>query len=147
MADRMIPLSAEVSAAGAIHMTEAGLQRAVMELAAILGWETAHWRPAMTKHGWRTPGSGSMTKGWPDLTLIRVRDRRIIFAELKNERERLKNGSTNLRSDQRRVIEEVLMPLEFTPAQRRDAQPRITTVEVYVWTSSDLDGRIPEILR
>ncbi len=56
-------------------------------LAPMLGWETMHIRPARTLKGWRTPTEGSLAKGWPDLVLVRTRDRRLIFAELKRELE------------------------------------------------------------
>jgi hypothetical protein len=39
----------------------------------------------MTEKGWRTSASGTMAAGWPDLVLVRRRDRRLIFAELKRE--------------------------------------------------------------
>lgn len=66
-------------------MTEREFQRQVTELAALLGWHVAHFRPAQTARGWRTPVQGSLGAGWPDLVLVRVRDRRLVFAELKSE--------------------------------------------------------------
>jgi hypothetical protein len=54
-------------------------------LATILGWLHAGFRPAQTAHGWRTPVTGELGAGWPDLTLVRVRDRRLLFVELKAE--------------------------------------------------------------
>jgi hypothetical protein len=63
-------------------MTEAELQSNVTELAKILGWRSAHFRPAMTSHGWRTAVSGD-GKGFPDLVLVRER---ILFVELKGVR-------------------------------------------------------------
>ena len=64
-------------------MTESELLDVVLETAALFGWRSAHFRPAMTKHGWRTAVSGD-GKGFPDLTM--VRGDRIIFAELKSRR-------------------------------------------------------------
>lgn len=69
------------------RLAEADWMRQVMEFAQLMGWETFHPRPARTLDGWRTPGSGSMAKGWPDLVL--VRDGRLIFAELKTDTGRL----------------------------------------------------------
>lgn len=66
-------------------MTEAQLQQGVIELARLLGWRVAHFRPAQTARGWRTPVEAD-GKGFPDLVL--VRDGRLIFAELKSERGR-----------------------------------------------------------
>ncbi len=67
-------------------MTERELQDAVIETARLLGWKVAHWRPARTAHGWRTPVQADGA-GWPDLTL--VRRGRIVFAELKTGRGKL----------------------------------------------------------
>lgn len=65
--------------------TEADFQAQVTELAELLGWEWVHFRPAQTSKGWRTPVSGSLGKGWPDLLLTRTKDARVIAAELKRE--------------------------------------------------------------
>jgi VRR-NUC domain len=67
-------------------VTEADLQRAVIETAHALGWLVAHFRPAQTARGWRTPVEAEGA-GFPDLVL--VRRARLIFAELKGERGRL----------------------------------------------------------
>jgi hypothetical protein len=66
-------------------MTEAELLDFVVEMAHLFGYRVAHFRPAMTKHGWRTPVSADGA-GWPDLTI--VGRGRVIFAELKAERGR-----------------------------------------------------------
>lgn len=57
--------------------------RTVTELAELLGWSWVHFRPARTIHGWRTPISGPMGAGWPDLLM--VRGDRLIVAELKRD--------------------------------------------------------------
>lgn len=69
--------------------SERDLLDQVLELSALLGWEAAHFRPALTNRGWRTPVQGSLGKGFPDLVLVRERDRRLIFAELKSDVGRL----------------------------------------------------------
>lgn len=61
-------------------MTEEQLQDAVIELAQLLGYLVAHFRPALTARGWRTPVQGN-GRGFPDLVL--VRPGRVIYAELK----------------------------------------------------------------
>jgi len=61
----------------------------VTELATIYGWRWAHFRVARTEHGWRTPVSGPLGKGHPDLMLSRERDGRMIFAEIKTNTGRL----------------------------------------------------------
>jgi hypothetical protein len=98
-------------------------------LAIIFGWEHVGFRPAQTAHGWRTPVTGSLGLGWPDLVLVRARDRRLIFAELKAD-------DGKLSPDQEHVLE-VLRPLE------NEFGPRI---DVCVWYPRDL-GAIAEILR
>jgi hypothetical protein len=62
-------------------LTEAEFQRQVTDLAEILGWTWVHHRPAQTAHGWRTPVSGPLGKGWPDL--IMSRGPRLLACELK----------------------------------------------------------------
>ena len=66
-------------------MTETELQAAVIEVAHLFGWRCAHFRPAMTKHGWRTPVAADGA-GWPDLLLCRERT---IAVELKSAKGRL----------------------------------------------------------
>src|SRR5690606_4527127 len=62
-------------------VTESAFQRQVLALAKMLGWRTAHFRPAMNQRGdWRTPVAGD-GKGWPDLVL--VKGERVLFRELK----------------------------------------------------------------
>jgi hypothetical protein len=55
----------------------------VTDAAELYGWRWAHFRPARTAHGWRTPVSGPLGAGWPDLVMTRDRDGRMILAELK----------------------------------------------------------------
>lgn len=104
-------------------ITETAFLAQVLELAALLGYEGAHFRPALTGRGWRTPVQGSLGKGWPDLVLVRPRDRRVVFAELKSDEGRITPEQ-----------ERVLGVLETAGAT------------VYVWRPRDSD-RITEILR
>ncbi len=67
-------------------LTEGEFLDAVIQLATFLGWESAHFRPARTQRGWRTPVQGTMGKGWPDLILVRERDKRTMFIELKTDK-------------------------------------------------------------
>ena len=83
---------------GRLALTESDLMRAVTDLASLLGWTWVHLRPAQTNHGWRTPVSGPLGKGWPDLVLVRTRDRRVLFVELKG------SGGT-LAPEQKAVLE------------------------------------------
>lgn len=59
---------------------------AVIDLAQTFAWKCAHFRPAQTKHGWRTPVSAD-GKGFPDLVL--VGHGRVLFRELKTGRSAL----------------------------------------------------------
>jgi hypothetical protein len=63
-------------------MTESELLNAVLDLARVFGWRTAHFRAALTRHGWRTPVQGDGA-GFPDLVL--VRGSRVIAIELKSD--------------------------------------------------------------
>jgi hypothetical protein len=61
-------------------ITESEFLDQVLQYAKLRGWRSAHFRPAKTIDGWRTPVSGD-GKGFPDLLL--VRGDRVIVAELK----------------------------------------------------------------
>ena len=118
-------------------LSELNLQRQVVQLAEIFGWEHVHFRPAMTKHGWRTAGSGTMAKGWPDLVLVRVRDRRLIFAELKADGAKLTPDQIQVR--------QVLQYLEsirlrgFGGCHDNDEHCDCPRVEVHLWRPADWD--------
>lgn len=69
----------------ALKMSEAEWQCTVIDLAHVHGWKVAHFRPARTDKGWRTPVSAD-GRGFPDLVLVRDR---LLFVELKNDAGRL----------------------------------------------------------
>ncbi len=64
-------------------LSEKDFQRQVTDLAVLFGWEWMHIRAGRTMDSWRTPVSGTLGAGFPDLLLIR--GGRIIFAELKRD--------------------------------------------------------------
>jgi hypothetical protein len=97
--------------------------RQVTDLASLTGWLWAHFRPAQTARGWRTPVSGTLGAGFPDLVLARPRDRRLLFVELKRD-----GGRTTDAQDA------VLGALRYSGA------------EAYVWRPADIDG-IVEVLK
>lgn len=69
-------------------LAERDFSRLVTDLAEQLGWSWAHWRALQNRRGiWQVPVEGPLGAGWPDLTLLRARDRRLIFVELKKELE------------------------------------------------------------
>jgi hypothetical protein len=64
------------------RLTEAEFLNQVIELAHLTGWRVAHFRPALTARGWRTPVQADGA-GFPDLVM--TRRERCIAAELKRE--------------------------------------------------------------
>jgi hypothetical protein len=129
------------------QLTELDFQRQLVGtkppgLAVVFGWEHVHFRPAQTKAGWRTPATGSMALGWPDLVLLRVRDRRLIFAELKRE------TASDPAGDQARVLELLRAIAGETNGQAypHGGYPGPPRMEVHVWRPSDLE-EIAKVLR
>jgi hypothetical protein len=61
-------------------LTEREFMRQVLEYAKLTGWLRVHFRPAMTKTGWRTAVEGDGV-GFPDCLLLRRN--RLVVAELK----------------------------------------------------------------
>lgn len=98
-------------------------QSTVTDLATLCGWRWAHFRPARTKDGWRTPVSGTLGRGFPDLVLARERDGRLLFVELKSDAGRV--------SAEQRAVHATL---------------RAAGAEVHMWRPRDLD-RVREVLR
>ena len=83
MAARRMPRS-RASTAIASLVTERDWQRQLCELAEMLGYQWAHFRPAMRQSGaWSTPVSGALGAGWPDLVL--ARPGRFLMVECKAE--------------------------------------------------------------
>jgi hypothetical protein len=66
-------------------LSERDFMAQVTQLALIRGWSWLHIRPGMTRDSWRTPISGPLGRGWPDLFLVRVADRRQLAVELKRD--------------------------------------------------------------
>lgn len=102
-------------------MTEGDLLAGVLDLARVLGWRRAHFRPGRTGRGWRTPVAGDGA-GWPDLVL--VRPPRLVVAELKS-------ATGRIASDQRAWI----------------ADLAASGVETFVWRPIDYPDAIAAVLR
>jgi hypothetical protein len=110
------------------RMTEASLQSAILEMAALLGWLCFHARPARTKDGWRTAAEGNGAAGWPDLAM--ARNGHLILAELKST-------SGRVSPEQQRWLDELTA---VSVAEDR--------VQTYLWTTAEwLDGTVETVLR
>jgi len=102
------------------QLLERDFQRQVTDLAALYGWTWLHIRPGQTESGWRTPISGPLGKGWPDLVLVSPMRKRTVAAELKRE--------TGELSPDQVYVHTMLREVGWT---------------VFVWRPSDLsEGRI-----
>lgn len=134
-------------------MNERDLQAAVIKQARSLGWgltqsQAKHLAEEAQAYGVEPPPLDGLIfhpryslgsePGWPDLTLIRRHDRRLIFAELKTEKGRL--------SPRQAEVLALLRELVVIPdAWHTGEWPRI---EVVLWRPSDLEsGAIAEVLR
>lgn len=69
-----------------LRITEGQFQETIIGLAQLYGWRVAHFRPAWTEKGWRTPVQGHT--GFPDLAL--ARNSRVILAELKTDKGKMR---------------------------------------------------------
>ena len=79
-------------------LTERDFQKQITDLAELLGWLWVHPRAGRTIDSWRTPMSGPLGQGWPDLVLIHPVRRRLLFVELKTD-------TGKLTAHQERVLE------------------------------------------
>jgi hypothetical protein len=95
-------------------MSEAQFTNAVIDFAKYRGWMVAHFRPARTTRGWRTPVQGD--NGFPDLVL--ARDGRVVYAELKV-------GPNRLSIDQQRWASALPEMHVWRPADLRDTIPDV----------------------
>lgn len=121
-----------------------GQAKGTTSLANMFGWEHVHFRAALTKQGWRTPGSGTLAKGWPDLSLFRDRGnrRQIIFAELKS-------NVNSLTPDERRVLDFLrLFEGDYARGSFNDVtgvfslppgEWQYLSIGVYLWRPRDFD--------
>lgn len=102
-------------------LTEKDFQRQVVELARMLGWHVYH--PLLSKWSER---------GWPDLAMIRTRDRRLLFAELKRDGGKL--------TEHQEVWIAELAEVAYGPWGSLEPDPlTCPRVEVHVWHPADWD--------
>lgn len=91
-------------------LSEDELLRCVIDTARLFGWRVAHFRPSLTKNGWRTAVQGD-GKGFPDLVLVRD----VVLAV------ELKVGANTLSAEQAIWLEAF----------------RAAGVDAHVWTDAD----------
>lgn len=139
-------------------MTERELQDAVIELAQLLGWRCAHFRPARVMRGGRetyeTPFAAD-GKGFPDLVLVRAG--RLIFAELKSAKGVVSPEQAEWIADLERVQEALtvkIVPRAPLPEAFVQVSQRLLdysfppAVRVFVWRPVDwLSGHVESVLR
>lgn len=126
-------------AAKAPPLSEKLFQRQVVELAKIMGWRVYH--PFLSKWSER---------GFPDLTMVRARDRRLLFAELKADKGKLSEHQVEWQellgavAFDREAWQATLRTEHFlVPINGARPLPRI---EVVVWHPRDWD-EIQRVLR
>jgi hypothetical protein len=68
--------------------TEAEMTTAIIDAARFLHWRVAHFRPALTRRGWRTAVQGDGA-GFPDLVMVHGPAGAVWWVELKTNRGRL----------------------------------------------------------
>ena len=66
-------------------LSEADFIEQVIELSHIYHWKCAHFRPARTATGWKTPVAGDGA-GFPDLVLVHEGRKELLWVELKSEK-------------------------------------------------------------
>lgn len=107
-------------------ISEADLQKAIIDLAHLLRWRVAHFRAAQTGERWMTAVSADGA-GFPDLVM--ARDGRVVIAELKAAKGRISDAQAEWIAE--------LRP-EMAGARLR----------VFVWRPADwTEGRIEAVLR
>lgn len=119
-------------------MTERDLQRQVVQFARQCGWDLVFHAPSVvTMH----------ERGWPDLVLVRRKDRRLIFAELKAEKGKLSERQAEVLDILGSVAHDsgqgFISQYAASVSRAVSGTPR---VQVVVWRPSDWD-RIVEALR
>jgi hypothetical protein len=132
----------------------------VMELVHRGGWSCGYKDedvlPGLVYHA--ASAMHQAEKGWPDLTLVRRRDRRLIFAELKGEARELSARQAAVLDLLRCLVVDVTeLPDDLPPMKLRSymdgvcdgmdkSAARAPRIEVFVWRPSQL-ADIAEVLR
>jgi hypothetical protein len=111
----------------AIAQTEREFQAAVIDLAERAGWLVAHFHDSRRQAGGRLIGDRDAA-GFPDL--VAVRRERLVFAELKSERGKLRPKQ----ADWLRALGQVEVSLGCS------------VVETYLWRPSQWDDIVEVLL-
>lgn len=128
-------------------LSEKDFMRQITDLADIRGWSWLHIRPGMTRDSWRTPVSGPLGKGWPDLFLCRPDRNQIIFAEVKREGGSLTSDQERVLGILRQMVTAAWVQDRYDPKKWRYVVADTSgMVEVYVWQPSDWE-EIERVLR
>jgi len=109
-----------------LDVTEEQWLRTVLDLAAAYGWRTYHVDNSARKV---TRRSGTVAwvrnvnvqgKGFPDLVLVRAKDARLIFAELKRDRDARTSPEQNTWLDDLRAVERTASSISVVVWRPRD---------------------------
>lgn len=115
--------------------TEKGFMDAVRRLARLRGWALPGRDPGLVLPGivFHPTIAYRSEPGWPDLTMVRLKDRRLIFAELKTDKK-----TSTLKPRQEQVLQLLRDALEFDlPANVVIGGRRVPRIQVFVWRPSD----------
>jgi len=130
------------------RISETAFASQVESLLNMFHWHWAHFRPARTAKGWRTPVSG---KGKGFLDYVALRPPRIIIAELKDAYKPMTPEQQewfDLWKECQRTV--TLEPLQLNGqtwvAKGLGLTPMVIIPELYLWRPDDIE-RIAEVLR
>lgn len=121
--------------------TEKGFMDAIMKLAVIRHWKVPGRDTTLPLDGltFHATIAYRSEPGWPDLVMVRRKDRRLIFAELKIDKK-----TSVLKPRQAQVLELLQDALAWEPAARIRVDGRlIPMIQVFEWRPSNW----PEIER
>jgi hypothetical protein len=119
----------------ALLQTETEFQGAVMHLAQLRGWHlpTRNVEIELPGIAFHPRVMYRSEPGWPDLTLVRRKDRRLLFAELKTDKK-----TSVLSPRQEQVLDLLRAACAFEPPVRfRVDGELVPLVQVRVWRPSD----------
>jgi hypothetical protein len=91
-------------------VSEAQWQRVVCDALSLHGWSWLHVHPLMTRDGeYRTPTSGTLARGWPDLLAVHPTRQRTLLIECKGPRTAISPAQREVHDILRQAGHEVLV--------------------------------------